>query len=372
MNENWLEIVSTLRSHFENDSTEDVYQREIETCLQMLGWKRYNRSMLSQHTLPIGNNNNIRLDILLRKEEVNVLPIEVKRPSNVCSERQELQLMSYMRQLRVNVGLYIGEKIRLFYDNPNDDKNAVCVFSVRIDGNDANGEKLCELLDYATFDKDVFEAFCEEEYNKMQTRSSLHQQFSEYFSTEHGVNNIQSLIKEKFIAEGYEDLAIDEMLKSLRLSVAYIPGEYSAEMLEEQQSRHSVSDNVHFSNFGTSSQMRERKAYTRTSPVSVLRITFADGTIFEGSNAIDVERLFIIKVGVERVRGVGLTHCHEDLIGKPETTRNPEKYKGRWKAIEKGWYLFTCTSNGDKKKHINKIIQTLGIDAKVELLFEQE
>lgn len=363
MNENWLEIVSTLRPHFEHGSTEDVYQRDIETCLQMLGWKRYNRSMLSQHSLPIGNSNNIRLDILLRKGEVNVLPIEVKRPTNVCNERQEQQLMSYMRQLRVNVGMYIGEKIRLFYDNPNDDMNAVCIFSARIDRNDANGEKLCELLDYATFNKDVFEAFCKEEYNKLQTRSSLHQQFSEYFSEENGVNNIQSLIKEKFLADGYEDLAIDEMLKSLHLSVAYIPNGYSSQVSEGSILAEDVNTPIH----PFSSQTRERRTYTRTAPVSILKITFADGTVFEGSNAIDIERQFVIKVGVERVRGVGLTHCHEDLIGKPETVRNP-KYKGRWKAIANGWYLFTCTNNGDKVKHINRIILALGIDAKVELL----
>ena len=98
MNENWLEIVSALRPYFDNNSTEDAYQREIESCLQILGWKRFNRTMMSQCTLPIGNSNSIRLDILLRKDEMNVLPIEVKRPSNMCSERQELQLMSYMRQ----------------------------------------------------------------------------------------------------------------------------------------------------------------------------------------------------------------------------------------------------------------------------------
>lgn len=363
MNENWLEIVSTLRPHFDNNSTEDVYQKEIETCLQMLGWKRYNRSMLSQQTLPIGNNNNIRLDILLRKNEANVLPIEVKRPSNVCSERQEQQLMSYMRQLRVNVGMYIGEKIRLFYDNPDDNMDVVCVFSAKIDRSDANGERLCELLDYATFDKDVFEAFCKEEYNKMQTRSSLHQQFSEYFSTENGVNNILSLIKDKFQAEGYEDLAIDEMLKSLHLSVSYMPIGNSSQISEATVLAESL--NIPISR--SRSQMGERRTYTRTAPNTILKISFADGTVFEGSNAIDVERQFVIKVGVERVRRVGLTHCHEDLIGKPESVRNP-KYKGRWKAIENGWYLFTCTNNGDKVKHINKIIHALGIDVKVELI----
>lgn len=39
---------------------------------------------------------------------MNVLPIEVRYPTNVCTERQELQLMSYMRQLRVNVDSQYG------------------------------------------------------------------------------------------------------------------------------------------------------------------------------------------------------------------------------------------------------------------------
>ena len=74
--------------------------------------------MVSQYTLPIGNSNSIRPDIVLwRKNEHDtqspVLPIEIKRPSNIRNERQENQLMSYMRQLKLNVGLYIGEKIQL-------------------------------------------------------------------------------------------------------------------------------------------------------------------------------------------------------------------------------------------------------------------
>ena len=118
MNENWPEIVETLIPYFETNSVEGDYQREIENCLKFLGWKKTNGTMVSQYTLPIGNSNSIRPDIVLwRKNEHDtqspVLPIEIKRPSNIRNERQENQLMSYMRQLKLNVGLYIGEKIQL-------------------------------------------------------------------------------------------------------------------------------------------------------------------------------------------------------------------------------------------------------------------
>lgn len=115
MNENWPEIVETLIPYFETNSVEGDYQREIENCLKFLGWKKTNGTMVSQYTLPIGNSNSIRPDIVLwRKNEHDtqspVLPIEIKRPSNIRNERQENQLMSYMRQLKLNVGLYIGER----------------------------------------------------------------------------------------------------------------------------------------------------------------------------------------------------------------------------------------------------------------------
>lgn len=107
MNENWPEIVETLIPYFETNSVEGDYQREIENCLKFLGWKKTNGTMVSQYTLPIGNSNSIRPDIVLwRKNEHDtqspVLPIEIKRPSNIQNERQENQLMSYMRQLKLN------------------------------------------------------------------------------------------------------------------------------------------------------------------------------------------------------------------------------------------------------------------------------
>ena len=75
MNENWLEIVSILRPHFDKNSTEDIYQKDVENCLQILGWKRINKTMLTQYTLPIGNNNKpatVAIYIVLVFEDILV------------------------------------------------------------------------------------------------------------------------------------------------------------------------------------------------------------------------------------------------------------------------------------------------------------
>lgn len=355
MNENWLEIVSTLIPHFENNTPEDAYQKEIESCLLILGWKKFNKTMLSQYTLPIGNSNNIRLDILLRKDNMDVLPIEVKRPSNTCTERQEKQLMSYMRQLRLNVGLYIGEKIHLYYDNPSDNADAVCVFSVEIDANDDNGAKLCDMLNYANFDKEELESFCRKEYEERLTRSDLHQRFLDYFSEAEGVTNVMSLIKNKFLGEGFSENAINEELEGLDITISFSNKNYVTDIPVVR----SVNEN---------STRTVRKSYERVVGYKALRITFEDGTVIQEKNAIDTERLFILKVGVERVKALGLIQNKEDLIGHPDKMRNPQKYRDRWTPLGKGFYLFNCSNSDAKVGHIRKIISALQILAKVELV----
>ena len=368
MNENWFEIIQMLKPHFYNNSTEDIYQKEVESCMQILGWKRYNNSLQTQCSIPIGNNNHIRLDILLSKNNIKVLPIEIKRPSNLCNERQEQQLMSYMRILRLNVGLYIGEEIRLYYDNPNDSLDAICVFSSKINTESKNGAKLCELLSYSHFESEKLELFCKEQYNNIQAQKNFQKYFADFLSLDNAEKNMISLIKEKFINEGYEETIIDNELKYIQLSVSYTPKGNITPVIRPINNDTII---INTPTTGTSriiENSRERKQYTRTASKSELIVKFDDGTIIHNSSAIEVERQFIIKVGIERVRSLGITQCHEDLIGKPNTCRNPEIYINRWTPLMNGFYLFNCSNNGDKKKHIERIISSFSIKAKVEII----
>lgn len=368
MKENWLEIVQMLRQHFNNNSTEDLYQKEVESCMQLLGWKRYNKSLQTQCVIPIGNNNTIRPDILLSKNNVNSLPIEVKRPSNICNGRQELQLMSYMRMLRVNVGLYIGESISLYYDNPDDSKNAICIYSIQINEEDESGIKLCELLSYGKFDIKDLEDFCRERYNQIIARDNFQQRLSDFLAENNVAQNIKYLIKEKFIKEGYEESVIDNELKNVQLSIKHLPLNNNTHIISSINNRTSIIKTPPITTNYIAECHRERKQYTRTAQRSELIVKFDDGTIIHDKSGIEVEKQFIIKVGIERVRSLGIKQNHEDLIGSPNTCRNPDLYVNRWTQLRNGLYLFNCSNNSDKKKHIERIISSLNIKAKVDII----
>ncbi|MBQ2303752.1 MAG: hypothetical protein II256_04970 [Bacteroidales bacterium] len=219
MNENWNEIIDTLQKRINSKSTEIEYQQEIENCLKILGWKSYNKTMQSQVTIHIGNNNSIRPDIVLYKNDIPTLPIEIKRPNNTCNIKQESQLVSYMRQLKLNIGLYIGENIQLYYDTPNDLDNPICVFKVEFREDDVNGSIFCEMLSYEKFDITSLENFCKEHYNQIVVRNNLQERFNEFFFSSDANKNIITLIKDKFLKEGFEEKALEYELEKLTFKI---------------------------------------------------------------------------------------------------------------------------------------------------------
>lgn len=242
-----MEIVATLQPYIVDNSTETKYQQEIENCLKFLGWRNSNKTMQSQVTINIGNNNSIRPDIVLYKNGVPVLPIEIKRPNNTCNAKQQTQLKSYMRQLRLNIGLYIGENIQLYYDNPEDRDNPISVFKVELQQDDKNGEPLCEILFYPNFDIQKLEDLCKERYNQIVARNNLHQRLEEFFSENNAVKNLVILIKEKFIKEGYREDVLEDELCKLSLSIQWrknmplsniIKASVASEKSEEEEIEH--------------------------------------------------------------------------------------------------------------------------------------
>lgn len=221
MNDNWIEIVETLKHCITNNFSELKYQKEIEICLKILGWKTSNKTIQSQLTLGFGAGNTLRPDIILYKNDTPVLPIEIKRPDNVCNNKQVGQLGNYMRQLKLTVGLYFGENIRFYYDNPNDLDNPVNVFTIELSNEAPNGEAFCKMLSYEKFDINKLEEFCKEHYNQIISRNNLQQRLSEFFSENNATKNIMTLIKERFIKEGFEENILNEMLSKFICKVEW-------------------------------------------------------------------------------------------------------------------------------------------------------
>ena len=107
---------------------------------------------------------------------------------------------------------------------------------------------------------------------------------------------------------------------------------------------------------------KRRKPVERINEKTILRVTFPDGTVIEDKKAKITFTRTIQKIGLMRVRNVGIAFC-----GVPIVSNTLDKKYGKAQVpVEGGLYVMTHSSTHDKKKQLDKIAKELGIKLKVE------
>ena len=172
MQEKWNQFVYDLCEAKKRDVDEDIYHSLIETQMQLLGWAKWKGEISHKPNIPIGNSKFIQPDILIKRDDEDQFVIEVKRPIHSQTEREQVQLESYMRQLKLDVGIYIGEHIEVFYDKPKS-KDAVSVLRIPLEIDNKLGAKFVEKFSKESFTKDGIVEFCESRMEEMNRQANL-------------------------------------------------------------------------------------------------------------------------------------------------------------------------------------------------------
>ena len=207
MIEKWNYFVYDLCEAKKKDVDEDSYHTLIETQLQHLGWAKFKGEICHKPNIHIGNNNRIEPDILIKRDGEDEFVIEVKRPSHKQSKKDVEQLLSYMRLLKLCVGIYMGEHIEIFYDMPSS-KEAVSIMKVPLEIDNKLGAKFIDKFLKDNFSRESIVDFCEERIQEIQRQNSLNE------------------IKESLIADAQTQIA--ESLKP------YLMDKYGGSFSEEE------------------------------------------------------------------------------------------------------------------------------------------
>lgn len=172
MQEKWNLFVYSLLEDKKKGVEEAIYHKTIEHQFQQLKWMPYKGEICHKLNIPIGNNGCIQPDILITKDGKKQFVIEVKHPQHIQIAKDRDQLVSYMRQLKLEIGIYIGEHIEIFYDKPKSE-NAVSVLTIPLELDNKRGERFVELFSRERFSQEAIIQFCEEHIKEMRHQESL-------------------------------------------------------------------------------------------------------------------------------------------------------------------------------------------------------
>ena len=161
--------------------------------------------------------------------------------------------------------------------------------------------------------------------------------------------------------------ALSQVERELVLVVDYVPGiPLKVSLSRKRNLFDSLEDVVEIKPDPEVEHTEKKKGGKKvvTNPRTRLRITMTDGSIIEERTAWQSLQKFIQRVGVEKVRAVGLIANKIPLVSNTVD----KKYKTAQKPLGNGWLLMTCSDTATKRKQILAIASQIGLNINVDII----
>lgn len=213
MQDLWNEICFLIDRYRQTDSDERYFQIEAENIFEKLGWSRYKGEITSQQVINVGSAHTVRPDIVISDGSERIFTVELKRPNAGFIDRNADQLISYMRLLRLNFGLLLGDSIRVFYDVPTDKEDPIEIINIPFEENNSDGVKLLEIIARQNYSSQKLTEYCERRVELIDAKRNAGEIINMLCSKE-GNDYISKIVKQSIAETKSEDIA-DIVVKDL-------------------------------------------------------------------------------------------------------------------------------------------------------------
>lgn len=215
----WNEICFLLSENVQKDISENSFEQNVILALRVLEWKEYLGDFEIRPSFQIGASNKITPDFVIKSaEKQKLFVIEIKQPNIPLNSRFQQQLFSYMRQLKLEYGILIGQGIQIFYDgNLAKQDDPVLLDTIKFERNSEKGEKFVELFSKESFDSNLLKEYTVQSLKKINRKEDF-KTLTNKILTEDFKKNIFGLLKQELINE-YDGELIDSVLNELEIEI---------------------------------------------------------------------------------------------------------------------------------------------------------
>lgn len=221
----WEEIAFIIDKYRKDGASEREFQIEMENTFEKLGWSRRLGEVIPQCTIHVGSAHSVRPDLVIAKEGTPSFVVELKKPSAGATPRNAEQLFSYMRLLKLNVGLLISDTIQLYYDDPSNASNPQLVESIPAKIDCKEGPILLDLLMRDVFDEPNLVAHIAEALSRQTTLAQAQRLRSQLLSGQGA-----ALVNAALVDLLHSEAAKDIIRGALR---TYLQKQYSQEVIAQ-------------------------------------------------------------------------------------------------------------------------------------------
>jgi len=210
--EKWNLIVAEVQKRLSARETEVQQLWEyIFADANFFGYSRFGGEIDSQRNIHIGSYERTIPDIIIRDITNNkdLFVVELKQHNLSFDNKYKKQLFSYMRLLRLSIGILICNKIYLYVLDYDDNETSM---EITFTNNNPNGSKFVEL-------------FCKSSYSEIEVKQFIERNKELKSHIQEIRTDLQNLsiidiIKEHY-APKYSNEEIEIALKNLQISISF-------------------------------------------------------------------------------------------------------------------------------------------------------
>ncbi len=259
--EKWNEPCFILSKSISPDSSEKVLELKVIQAFEKLGWSHFKKEISVQEDIQVGAANRITPDIIIKSNGTNLFVIDVKKPSvDLKDLSHQKQLLSYMRMLRLNFGMLIGNEIRISVDGSLVGSNQSELLEIiPFKEDSSNGLNFINLFHKETFSFDNIEKYIQQKIETIKENQIVENLKNEITKTEYS-EYLKTKLKNKLLGEHSESI-VAKVLEDFKIMI------YNSTQTEIQKRIYPPIHQNSYDNYNGTSKDRELTKIYKKVPV---------------------------------------------------------------------------------------------------------
>lgn len=163
--------------------------------------------------------SQLETDIRIYKDNIEQFVVEVKTPFHKQTTKDIGQLNSYMAILGLKIGIYIGEKLEVYY-NPTLGTGSmpICILQTNFEENSPEGEMFVKLFNSHDFTKENIQQYYEE-WEKRKNENIKIQENINFLLSSDGSGFLKDVLSKHFSNSGLNQRCIDSILQEINILI---------------------------------------------------------------------------------------------------------------------------------------------------------
>lgn len=214
----WQELCQSVQ--YADKSSEMAYQKAFIALVlvRLLGWSE--SQIVEQPSFRLGSTNRMIPDVVISKDEFNKFPIEFKHPWHTKTTGDIEQLLSYMKQMEVPVGIYVGKEIEVYFKEIGFGTEPILIMQLDYDAKEPMGDDFVGLFSADTFSVDFLAEYAAS-LKDDKIREAMVIALAERIADDDFCDTVKELVKNKLLCEGESAEIIDGALELLEFYVNF-------------------------------------------------------------------------------------------------------------------------------------------------------